>query len=230
MKTRKILISLMFVAMFTGIVKAQDCGYFTMSKGNVFGYQNLDAKGKVSGTTKTTCIDVVKVGASTNFKVKSEYTDPKNSTPSSHEYTMRCEDGRFYMDMQSFMDPKSMESFKGMEVSVDSKDMMYPSVLSAGQSLPEASITISAGSGGMSIMNMVVNVTNRKVVGNELVTVPAGTFECYKLTYDVETKVMFKINTAVVEYINMGVGTVKTETFDKKGKLAATTVLSELKR
>jgi hypothetical protein len=46
----------------------------------------------------------------------------------------------------------------------------------------------------------------------------------------VETKMMFKTNTTVVEYINMGVGNVKTETFDKKGKVAATTVLSELKR
>jgi hypothetical protein len=230
MKTKKILTLLLFAAMFTGMVNAQDCGYFTMSKGNVFGYQNLDAKGKVTGTTKTTCVDVVKVGAATNFKVKSEYSDSKNSQPSTHEYTMRCEEGKFYMDMQSFMDPKSMESFKGMELSIDSKDMEYPSTLLVGQSLPDASITISAGSGGMSIMNMVVNVTNRKVVGTESVTVPAGTFECYKLTYDVETKVMFKINTTVVEYINMGVGNVKTETFDKKGKLAATTVLSELKR
>jgi hypothetical protein len=216
--------------MMANFVQAQDCNYFTLSKGNVFGYQNLDAKGKVTGTTTTTCLDVVKAGLATNFKVKSEYTDSKNSKPSIHEYTLRCENGNFYMDMQGFMDPKSMESLEGMELKVDSKDMMYPSVLSAGETLPNASITISASSGGMNIMNMIINITNRKVVGNESVTVPAGTFDCYKLTYDVETKMMFKTNTTVVEYINMGVGNVKTETFDKKGKVAATTVLSELKR
>ena len=230
MKTKKIFTFLMFAAMFSGIVKAQDCSYFSLSKGNVFGYQNLDAKGKVTGTTTTTCLDVVKADPATNFKVKSEYTDSKNGKPSVHEYTLRCENGNFYMDMQGFMDPKSMESLEGMELKVDSKDMMYPSVLSAGETLPDASITISAGSGGMNIMNMVIFITNRKVIGTESVTVPAGTFECYKLTYDVETKMMFKINTTVVEYINMGVGNVKTETFDKKGKLAATTVLSELKK
>jgi hypothetical protein len=77
---------------------------------------------------------------------------------------------------------------------------------------------------------MVVNISNRKVLGNETVTVPAGTFNCYKITYDVETKLMFKINTNVVEYINKGVGNVKTETYDKKGKMLSATVLSEVKK
>lgn len=229
MKNTKILIISILAFMLTSTVKAQDCSYFSMSKGNVFGYQNLDAKGKVTGTTKTTCLDVEKAGAALKYKVRSEYADAKDSKPSTQEYSMRCEDGKFYIDMQSFLDPKSMETFQGMEVSVDSKDMVYPSALSAGQVLPDASITISASSGGVKILNMVINITNRKVVGTESVTVPAGTFECYKLTYDVETKMMFKTNTNVAEYINLGVGNVKTETFDKKGKLAATTVLSELK-
>jgi hypothetical protein len=230
MKSVKILSIFVLALLMANFVQAQDCGYYAMSKGNVFAYQNLDAKGKVTGTSKTTCLDVVKAGPSTNFKVKSEFTDPKNSKPSVYEYTLRCENGIFYMDMQGFMDPKSMESLEGMELKVDSKDMMYPSVLAAGEVLPDASITISAGSGGMNILNMVINITNRKVIGTESVTVPAGTFECYKITYDVETKMMVKSNTSVTEYINMGVGNVKTETFDKKGKLAAATVLSEVKR
>jgi hypothetical protein len=108
--------------------------------------------------------------------------------------------------------------------------MMYPSGLSAGQTLDDASITISAGTGGVTIMNLTVKIINRKVVGPETVTVPAGTFDCFKITYDMETKMMFKINTSVAEYINMGAGNVKTETFDKKGKLIGSTVLTELKK
>jgi hypothetical protein len=41
---------------------------------------------------------------------------------------------------------------------------------------------------------------------------------------------MFKIASTVTEYVNMGVGNVKTETFDKKGKLAASTVLIEVSK
>ena len=79
-------------------------------------------------------------------------------------------------------------------------------------------------------MNLVVKIINRKVVGNETVTVPAGTFECYKITYDMETKMMMKINSSVSEYINMGAGIIKTETHDSKGKILGTTILTELKK
>jgi len=230
MKNTKILFVIFLAFVMSGIVRAQDCNYYNLSAGMVTGYQNLDAKGKLTSTSRSTCLSVDKVGAATIFKMKSEYADAKNNNPSSHEYAMRCENGMFYLDMQNFVDPKSMEAFKGMEVSVDANDMSYPSGLSAGQSLSDANITITAASGGMSILKLTMNITNRKVVGTESVTVPAGTFECYKITYDVETKMMFKVEASVTEYVNMGVGNVKTETFDKKGKLSGSTVLVELKK
>ena len=230
MKNTKIFFVFILAFLLSGILQAQECGYYSLSEGMVTGYQNLDAKGKVTGTSRSTCLEVNKVGAAILYKMKSEYADAKNANPSSREYGMRCEDGKFYVDMQNLVDPKSMEAFKGMEISVDSKDLEYPNGLSAGQTLPDASITISAASGGINIMNLMIYITNRKVVGNESVTVPAGTFDCVKITYDVETKMMFKINATVAEYVNMGVGNIKTETFDKKGKLSGTTQLVELKK
>ena len=230
MKTRKILFVFCLAFALSGIAAAQDCGYYNMSKGMLFGYQNLDAKGKVTGTMRTTCLDVSTAGNAVIYKVKSEYADDKNKNQSTHEYSMKCEDGKFYVDMQNFIDPKSMEGFKDMEVTASSTDMMYPARLSAGQSLPDASITISAATGGVSLLNLLVNITNRQVVGTESVTVPAGTFECFKITYTVETKMIFRVNSVVNEYVSMGVGNVKTESFDKKGKLIGSTVLTELKK
>lgn len=229
MKRTRILFVIALAFVLSGVISAQDCGYYSMSKGMVLAYQNLDAKGKVTGTNRTTCLDVSTLGSTTLYKIKGEYADAKNNL-TSREFEMRCEDGNFYVDMQSLIDPKSMEGFKDMEISVDANDMMYPSVLIAGQVLPDANITISAATGGVNLMNMIISISNRKVVGTESVTVPAGTFECYKITYDLETKLMFKIASTVTEYINMGVGNVKTETFDKKGKLAASTVLIEVSK
>jgi len=226
----KTLIVIMTTLLLSGFAKAQDCGYYSMSKGTTYSYQNFDGKGKLTGTARNTCLAVNKIGAATIYKIKGEFADAKNSNQSSTEYEMRCENGQFYMDMKNFIDPKSMEGFKNMEVTVDSKDMVYPASLSAGQSLPDASIKISAATGGVALMNLVVTVANRKVAGTESVTVPAGTFECYKITYDVETKMMFKINTSVIEYVNKGVGNVKTESFDKKGKMLSSSVLSEVSK
>ena len=229
MKTRSIFLSSIIAFMLPVFVIAQDCGYYSLTKGTKFSYQNLDAKGKVTSSSRSTCTDVVQIPAGSEYKVQVEVTDAKNNK-SNHEYAMRCESGNFYVDMQNFVDPKSMESFKDMEIKVDSKDMMYPTGLAAGQTLPDASITISAGSGGVNLMNMVVNITNRKVAGNESVTVPAGTFDCFKITYDVETKFMFKISSTVTEYVSYGVGNVKTETYDKKGKLMGTSLLTEISK
>jgi len=227
---KKLIISLLVTVVSFISVLAQDCSYYSISKGMILGYQTLDSKAKVTGTTRSTCIDVENSGGILLYKMKSEYADAKNANKTEHEMVYRCENGNFYVDMNSLLDPKSMEGFKDMELKINADDMMYPSSLSAGQSLPDAKITIAAGSGGVTIMNLIVAVSNRKVVGTESVTVPAGTFECYKLTYDMETKVMFKINTSVVEYVNMGVGTVKTEAYDKKGKLLSTTILNEFKK
>ena len=76
-------------------------------------------------------------------------------------------------------------------------------------------------------MRLTINITNRKVVGVESVTVPAGTFECFKITYDMETKLGFKASSSAVQWLNKGAGSVKTESYDKKGKLLGTTVLNE---
>jgi hypothetical protein len=230
MKNMKIYFVIMLVLALNGISTAQDCGIYNLSEGMVTAYQNQDAKGKVSSTNRSTCLSVSKAGAATIFKMKSEFADVKNKNQSTKEYQMKCEGGEFYVDMQSMVDPKSMEAFKGMEVSVDSKDLIYPAGLAAGQVLPDASITISAATGGVSLLNLVINITNRQVVGTETVTVPAGTFDCFKITYNVETKMMFKVSATVTEYVNMGAGNVKTETFDKKGNLSGTTLLVELKK
>lgn len=230
MKNTKILFVIILTLWVSQIAIAQDCGFYNLKAGTITAYQNLDAKGKLTSTIRSTCMDVEKAGGAIIYKIKSEYADAKNKNLSTREYNMKCENGKFYVDMQSFVDPKSMEAFKDMEVSVDGKDLIYPSGLAAGQVLPDASVTISASSGGVKLMNLVVNITNRKVVGTELVTVPAGTFECFKITYDVETKMLFKINGSAVEYVNMGLGSVKTETFDKKGNISATTMLVELKK
>lgn len=230
MKNTKFFLAITWILFMSGVSLAQDCGFYQLSSGMVTSYQNLDAKGKVASTVRSTCLDVNKLGDAVIYKIKSEYADEKNKNQSSREYTMRCEDGKFYVDMQSMVDPKSMEAFKDMEISVNSNDLIYPSGMTTGEVLPDANITITAASGGVKLMNLVITVTNRKVAGNETVTVPAGTFECFKVTYDVETKMMFKINATVTEYFNMGVGNVKTETFDKKGNLSASTILVELKK
>ncbi len=229
--TRNLLKCFLLIStlLLTNIAFSQECGYYPGSSGAVLGYQTLDGKGKITGTSRVTLLDIQKSGSAIIYKVKSESWDDKNKPQQTGEYSMKCENGEFTMDMKSFVDPKSMEGFKDMEVTFSGTDMVYPSRMQPGDVLPDANITIGAASGGLALMKLTVSITNRKVESIETITVPAGTFECYKITYDVETKMGLKISSVAAQWMNKGAGNIKTETYDKKGKLLGSTLLTEFK-
>jgi hypothetical protein len=61
------------------------------------------------------------------------------------------------------------------------------------------------------------------------VTTPAGTFECYKLTYDMIIDFMMgSMEMKNVQYITEKYGAVRTETYDSDGKLLNYTVLQKV--
>ncbi|HAH58211.1 MAG TPA: hypothetical protein DCL86_08700, partial [Bacteroidales bacterium] len=111
-------------------------------------------------------------------------------------------------------------------VTVDASDLAFPSRMEVGQTLPDGSVSMKV-SGGMAMLNMTVNIINRKVEAFESITVPAGTFDCYKITYDTDVKSIVKVTTTTAEWIAKNVGMVRSETYDKKGKLTGYTVLSK---
>ncbi|MBL7903518.1 MAG: hypothetical protein JNL22_00720 [Bacteroidales bacterium] len=223
----KHLLLLALSSFLTVSLLAQDCeGYFPAKGGTFIETKNYDAKGKLTGTSQQTILSVDQIPGGLSLKVKSESLDSKDKLQYSQELGMRCENGVFYMDMKNFLDPNTMSGFKDMEVSVDGIDLEYPSVLQIGQTLKDGDIQMKFMSGGMSIMTMSVRMFNRKVEALESITTPAGTFECYKLTYDMEIKSMIKMTVKATQWVARNVGAVKTESFDKNGKLVGYSLLT----
>ena len=71
-----------------------------------------------------------------------------------------------------------------------------------------------------------VNVSGAAYMGTEKVNTTAGKFDCVKISYLRRTKVVVKTTTwRVTEWYAVGVGLVKSEAYDTKGKLAAKTLL-----
>jgi hypothetical protein len=131
------------------------------------------------------------------------------------------------MDMKNFLDPKTMSGFQDMEVTVSGADLEMPGAMQVGQTLKDGDIKMAVNSSGMNIMNLEVKIYNRKVEAIETITTPAGTFECFKVSYDTEFRTMFKITAKGTEWISRNVGTVKSEQYDKNGKLTGYTLLSK---
>jgi hypothetical protein len=73
-------------------------------------------------------------------------------------------------------------------------------------------------------------ITNRKVEAKESVTVPAGTFDCFKISYNSEIKIGFvKKNYRYITWYAPEVGAVKSEFYSAKGKLEGYSEMTLLK-
>jgi len=209
---------------------AQDCGgYYPVKEGTMLGYKTYNEKGKLTGSNKQTILSKVNTAKGVDYTVKSEAWDNKDKLLSDRTLTMRCENGKFFIDMRSLMDPSTMGDMKDMQMEVNGVDLEIPSSMAVGQTLPDANVNISFSANGMVIMRMYVKITNRKVVAQQSITVPAGTFDCLKITYDIESKAMIKISASAVQWMAVGPGLVKFETYDKKGKLSSSQLLNEYK-
>ena len=229
MKNMKLFFIFIIAFSLTGAIQAQFCNFFAISKGTILGYDNLNKRGKVTSKSRTSCYDVSKDSAGViTYSLKTEIRDAKDVQLSSREYKMDCNAGKFTIDTESYADPNAIEGFQELAIDVNNQGVAYPEDLSVGMPLPDAIITMRASAKGKSKNTFVIIVTDRKVASYVPVTVPFGTFDCYKITYDLEMKSSTSNYFEVIEYLSQGVGKVKTETFNYRGKLTSSSILTEL--
>jgi hypothetical protein len=226
----KIAASLLMILGYSQVF-AQDCEpYYMVNEGAVREMASYDKKDKLTGTTIQTIKEIKTTGNKTEWTIGTVSKDEKGKEISSGDLRMSCEDGIFKMDMKNFIDEATLKSFEGMEITMDATDLDYPSDLSVGQTLKDGNITINVANAGMSIMSMVVKIYDRKVEAMEDITTPAGTFSCYKMTSTIETKTMFKVISKSTDWMAKKVGPVRSENYDKDGKLMGYMVLTSMKQ
>ena len=207
---------------FVTSVYSQDCSkYFPMDEGAKFQITNYDKKDKVSGIMDY----VVKEVSGNTATMFYEMKDEKGKILNSSEYGITCTDEGLKIDFSSLMSPEVMGQYKDMEVEMSGTDLLYPNNLSSGQSLPDANVLMTVKMPPMN-MKMHMDFINRKVEGKESVSTPAGTFDCYVITYDNESKMGIKIKHSSKLWLSQGFGMVKQETYNKKGKLVSKSVLT----
>lgn len=221
-----------FLLISSGVfVLAQDCKiYFPDNVGAIREMSSYDNKDKFTGKTSQEILAVRKTAKGMSLDVKTIITDADGNEFSNSEITLNCEDGVFKMDMSDYLS-EMLESYQSMEIEVKGENLTFPSKISVGDALKDASIDITILNNGMKFMNMQVVISNRNVVAKEEITTEAGSFDCYKITYDMETITkIIKVKASAVEWIADGVGVVKTESYNKKGKLSSYSLLTDLKK
>lgn len=224
MKTRQftqlLAAGAMAVTLGLGTAKAQDCeAYFPMKNGASFEFSHYNDKGKLeTSNTSTITAESGNAFAST-VKVHAVTKDAKGKEIASTDYTVACTNGEFHMDMRAMSmgsQQQSMQNVEGMTMEIDATDMVFPTGLAVGASLPDASMTMKATMNGMTIMNNTTHVTNRKVTAKESKTTPAGTFDCVVIEEDIDMKVMgMNVSSHSKAWYSLGVGMVRQETTSK---------------
>jgi hypothetical protein len=220
---------LLFVTVI--FISAQDCKlYFPDKPGAIREMTSYDKKDKQTGRALQEIISKDVNGNDVAIRVKTSIYGEDNAEVSTMELDVLCEDGVFKVDMSDYMSPM-LAAYQEMEVEMTGDNLVFPSNFKPGDVLPDGSMNIIVSTGGIHIMNMTINITNRKVEVSEKITTKAGTFDCFKITYDSQSKTkLMNIQTSAIEWISEGVGIVKTETYNKKGKLESYQELTKLER
>lgn len=189
--------------------------------------------GKITGSTKTTYSKVSKAISGATVTANQENYDKKGKLSNKSEFSIRCNKGILYFDMKMMMPQQQAEAYKDFEMTVEGADKEIPSDFVIGSSLKDADIkfTFKSKDGAeMPMMKMNIKITNRKIEAKESVTCPAGTFECYKISEDVEMKSIFTVRAKSINWFSQEVGNVKVESYKENGKFVSKSELTEIKK
>ncbi len=232
-KSILLLPAVLFLFSFANSIKQEGkdlCkAYIPLVKGAELEYQEFDAKDKLTSTQTMTIKDVVETATSLTVDVHSLIQGKKEDEKYESEYSYTCENGVFSVSLESMMSSESMEAYKDMEVKMEQENLAFPSNMKVGDKLEDAHLIMEVFSSGMKVMTMNFDIVDRIVEKEETITTDAGSFPCLKLSYTTKTKMGFmNIEAKTIEWLSPNVGPVRTETYDKKGKMESYRLLSKI--
>jgi hypothetical protein len=227
------IISLFFCSVF--ICNAQECfNYYYLADHSEVELTIYDKKGKVSGRSVYKISDVKKDGNNVSSILNYIFYDEKGKQISSGNGKFKCNGASIDVDMKMSISGEQMAAYKDMEVIANDAYLNYPTKVKTGETLPDGKFNMEVKNNGVPFSGIDYDVVHRKVEGNEKVTSPAGTWECYKISYDAKMIIRtmgipIPMNFQVLEWYAPGFGIVKSESY-KKDKLVGQTLLTAIKK
>ena len=222
---KKIILLLAAILMITASLSAQEI-FFSTKEGQKLTYASMDDKGKVNSYSQQTISKVTGSGKNISIAYIIQMLDnnqkPISNTPEA-TYTINIVDNVMELDIKSLAPPGT----EGVAVITGDK-IRIPAKLKPGDKLEDVKMTITISMGIKLVTDILIN--QRECLAIEEVTVPAGKFKCNKLSETNSVTTMK--NTTVTKNITWyapGIGMIKLETYDSKGKLLASNVLQSIK-
>ena len=181
-------------------------------------------KGKETGKNIYTISDIKKAGATYSSTINSEVFDNKGKSITKATNNINCTGGVLMMDMKMFI-PSTQQQQMGMAEGGAEAFIEYPSNMKEGDKLNDGQFSMDFKMQSGINAHIDMSITNRKVDGKESVTTPAGTWDCFKISYHSKMKMKIgigiPINADVTEWYAPGFGVVKTESGGGKTEITA---------
>ncbi len=209
-----------------GISQNNCSKYYPLNEGTKFQITVYDKKDKPSGVIDYDVVNVRNSGGDKIGTINSKMTDSKGKQIADTSFEVSCNGEVVSIDFKSLINPQIFEQFGKMDYEISGTNMEWPNNLSVGQTLPDAILEMKINMGGIN-MNMTVKITDRKVIGKETITTPAGSFNCFILTNTTETKMGVSQQTTSKQWITEKMGAVKSVSYDKNGKVTGSSLLTK---
>lgn len=204
--------------LFTIAIQAQECSKFLLlQKDKTVEMTISNKKGEPNGKQVYMVSDVASSGGTTTGKLNSEMFDKKGKSMAKANSSVQCNGGAFSIDMKMMLPQQQAEQTGQGETQVNGQAMYidYPNTMKVGDQLKDGNFAMDIKHGGMT-QTLTMTITERKVLGQESVTTPAGTWDCFKISAHTHISIKtgpigIPFNVDVTEYYAPGFGIIKSE-------------------
>jgi hypothetical protein len=207
---------------------------FTFKTGTSYEITTFNGKDKPTGRVNYQINNVRAQGSSTIMDITATFSDESGKQRSPYTIHYTCTGNELIADMSGLLQGMPGPGSKDMEMKLKANRLAYPGKLSVGNKLSDGQMEAEMLSGGNTMMTMNMTMTNRQVDSQESITTPAGTFNAYKITADMSMDnramgIPIRSSLKTVNYrTNDLLFDVKSETYNKNGKLMGYTLLSKI--
>jgi hypothetical protein len=225
---KKIIMAMLVISISAGLYA--QTAFFATKAGMELTYAEKNAKGNATAYTKMTIKNVQGSGSNMTISYIVEILDKnRKSLKPPHEVplTVIVRNNVVTLDMKGMF--ASVFKDESIKVDITGTPQEIPNNLQPGQKLKDSETTMTIDM-GFTKMSTVTKTTGGICEAIEDIKVAAGTFKCHKMSQTVSSTAMGKTTTMkIISWYAVGIGTVKTETYNDKNKLQSSSELVELK-
>ncbi|WP_259067762.1 hypothetical protein HDF24_19065 [Mucilaginibacter sp. X4EP1] len=197
---KKSLLTILTCLLIIKGLYAQDClHYLYLQKDKTIEMTGYNKKGDVISKTSAKVIDVKTAGGTTTANVVTDIFDKNGKPLGTTNMDYKC-DGSSVSVQMHFNDDKTQGKPAGMNINVTGNmTEQYPADMKVGDHLKDYSSQVQMIHG----TTATVKVTDRIVEAKESLTTPAGTWECFRISYKSTVTTSFeKSNSDTVNKFN----------------------------